>query len=171
MLSKRQLEQLIATNSRNPSMILTGKADLELFEERSTRSLESLAHGRRGHVRARLGGSESEMLRYLASCGSRRSPFEVREFDGPLFASAGASTRWAAQRDARRGRPQQVFPELDSFGSVLYHVPADQRSLRRSHPFPLQANPSGPDAERSASTLRNLSRRPDGLIAGLHGDS
>ena len=90
-----ELEELIATKLGNPSMDPHGdpipSADLEL-EERSTRSLESLARGDEG-IFVRVSDSDPEMLRYLASCGiSPGDRFEVREhqpFDGPLFVVFG----------------------------------------------------------------------------------
>jgi DtxR family transcriptional regulator, Mn-dependent transcriptional regulator len=90
-----ELEELIATKLGNPSMDPHGdpipSADLEL-EERSTRSLESLAQGDQG-IFVRVSDSDPEMLRYLASCGiSPGDRFEVREhqpFDGPLFVAFG----------------------------------------------------------------------------------
>jgi DtxR family Mn-dependent transcriptional regulator len=90
-----ELEELIATKLGNPSMDPHGdpipSADLEL-EERSTRSLESLARGDEG-IFVRVSDSDPEMLRYLASCGiSPGDRFEVRDhqpFDGPLFVVFG----------------------------------------------------------------------------------
>ena len=90
-----ELEELIATKLGNPSMDPHGdpipSADLEL-DERSTRSMESLAPGDAG-IFVRVSDSDPEMLRYLAGCGiSPGDRFEVREhqpFDGPLFVVFG----------------------------------------------------------------------------------
>ena len=86
-----ELEELIATKLGNPSMDPHGdpipSADLEL-DERSTRSMETLAPGDAG-IFVRVSDSDPEMLRYLAGCGiSPGDRFEVRDhqpFDGPLF--------------------------------------------------------------------------------------
>ncbi len=90
-----ELEELIATKLGNPVMDPHGdpipSADLEL-EERSTRSMESLAQGDRG-VFVRVSDADPEMLRYLAGCGiSPGERFEVRDhqpFGGPLFVRFG----------------------------------------------------------------------------------
>jgi DtxR family transcriptional regulator, Mn-dependent transcriptional regulator len=90
-----ELEELIATKLGNPSMDPHGdpipSADLEL-DERSTRSMESLAPGDAG-IFVRVSDSDPEMLRYLAGCGiSPGDRFEVRDhqpFDGPLFVVFG----------------------------------------------------------------------------------
>jgi DtxR family transcriptional regulator, Mn-dependent transcriptional regulator len=90
-----ELEELIATKLGNPASDPHGdpipSADLKL-EERSTRSMESLAKGDRG-VFVRVSDSDPEMLRYLASCGiSPGERFEVRDhqpFGGPLFVRFG----------------------------------------------------------------------------------
>ena len=90
-----ELEDLIATKLGNPSMDPHGdpipSADLEL-EERSTRSMETLAPGDAG-IFVRVSDSDPEMLRYLAGCGiSPGDRFEVRDhqpFDGPLFVVFG----------------------------------------------------------------------------------
>ena len=90
-----ELEELIATKLGNPSMDPHGdpipSADLEL-DERSTRSMETLAPGDAG-IFVRVSDSDPEMLRYLAGCGiSPGDRFEVRDhqpFDGPLFVVVG----------------------------------------------------------------------------------
>jgi DtxR family Mn-dependent transcriptional regulator len=90
-----ELEELIATKLGNPSMDPHGdpipSADLEL-NERSTRSMETLAPGDAG-IFVRVSDSDPEMLRYLAGCGiSPGDRFEVRDhqpFDGPLFVVFG----------------------------------------------------------------------------------
>jgi DtxR family Mn-dependent transcriptional regulator len=90
-----ELEELIATKLGNPSMDPHGdpipSADLEL-NERSTRSMETLAPGDAG-IFVRVSDSDPEMLRYLADCGiSPGDRFEVRDhqpFDGPLFVVFG----------------------------------------------------------------------------------
>jgi DtxR family Mn-dependent transcriptional regulator len=90
-----ELEELIATKLGNPAMDPHGdpipSADLKL-DERSTRSMESLARGEKG-VFVRVSDSDPEMLRYLASCGiSPGERFEVRDhqpFGGPLFVVFG----------------------------------------------------------------------------------
>jgi DtxR family Mn-dependent transcriptional regulator len=85
------LEELIAAQLGHPTVDPHGdpipSPDLEL-DERSTHSLESLGPGEEG-VFVRVSDSDSEMLRYLASCGiSPGDRFVVRErqpFGGPLF--------------------------------------------------------------------------------------
>ncbi len=90
-----ELEELIATKLGNPACDPHGdpipSADLELAEP-ATRSMESLQTGDEG-VFVRVSDSDSEMLRYLASCGiSPGDRFSVRDhqpFGGPLFVRFG----------------------------------------------------------------------------------
>src|SRR3984957_8349772 len=77
-----ELEELIANKLGNPESDPHGdpipSADLEL-DERSTRSMESLAPGDAG-IFVRVSDSDPEMLRYLAGCGiSPGDRFEVRD--------------------------------------------------------------------------------------------
>jgi DtxR family Mn-dependent transcriptional regulator len=89
------LEELIAAKLGHPTVDPHGdpipSADLEL-DERSTHSMESLKDGEEG-IFVRVSDSDSEMLRYLASCGiSPGDRFVVRErqpFGGPLFVRFG----------------------------------------------------------------------------------
>jgi DtxR family Mn-dependent transcriptional regulator len=89
------LEALISAKLGDPTIDPHGDpiptADLEL-EERATSSLESLELGDHGTF-VRVSDSDSEMLRYLASCGiAPGDRFEVRArqpFGGPLFLRFG----------------------------------------------------------------------------------
>jgi DtxR family Mn-dependent transcriptional regulator len=89
------LEALISAKLGDPTIDPHGdpipSVDLELAE-RATRSLESLEPGDRGTF-VRVSDSDSEMLRYLGSCGiARGDRFVVssrQPFGGPLFLRFG----------------------------------------------------------------------------------
>jgi len=111
------LEALIAAKLGNPTLDPHGdpipSADLE-FEERPTRSMESLAQDDEG-VFVRVSDADPEMLRYLAECGiSPGDRFTVRErqpFGGPLFVIFGGREHAIGGRLAGAMRVEVDQPE------------------------------------------------------------
>jgi DtxR family Mn-dependent transcriptional regulator len=89
-----ELEQLISAKLGDPTRDPHGdpipSAELELADERSTQSLDSLQEGQRG-VFVRVSDSDPEMLRYLSahgiSPGGRLQVLERQPFGGPLLIS------------------------------------------------------------------------------------